>query len=80
VTAPATDLTGPSGSTTLTVRFQPTGTGLRTATLHIAGNDADENPYDVFLAGTGAAPEISVEQPDTFLLTRAVGARLTLAR
>ncbi len=43
----------PGGSTSLTVRFTPTGTGARTATLHIASNDGDENPFDLTLTGTG---------------------------
>ncbi len=51
-------------STTFTVTFAPAVTGTRTAPLHIASNDADENPFDVNLTGTGtAAPEIAVEQP-----------------
>lgn len=69
VTPAATSLSGPSGVTALTVRFQPLGTGARTATLRIASNDADENPYDIVLIGTGTAPEISVEQPDTVVLS-----------
>lgn len=56
----------PTGSTSFTVRFAPTATGVRTAALHIASNDVDENPFDINLTGTGAllaAPEIAVEQP-----------------
>ncbi|MEO6036462.1 MAG: choice-of-anchor D domain-containing protein, partial [Verrucomicrobiota bacterium] len=57
----------PNGSTTFTVRFAPTSTGLKTAALHIASNDSDENPFDIILTGTGlavaTAPEIAVEQP-----------------
>jgi hypothetical protein len=57
-------VSGPNGSTTFTVRFAPLSAGLKTAVLHIANNDADENPFDIFLNGTGgAAPEIAVEQP-----------------
>ncbi|HNW88503.1 MAG TPA: choice-of-anchor D domain-containing protein, partial [Bacteroidales bacterium] len=40
-------------STTFTVRFAPTATGLRTATLTIANNDANENPYNFDIQGTG---------------------------
>jgi uncharacterized delta-60 repeat protein len=42
-------------SATFTVGFVPTGFGARTATLHIASNDADENPFDITLTGSGAA-------------------------
>ena len=43
----------PGGSTTLTMRFAPTSAGLKTAVLHIVNNDANENPYDITLTGTG---------------------------
>ena len=43
----------PGGSTTFTVKFTPTAEGERTAALHIASNDADENPFDIALTGTG---------------------------
>ena len=42
------------GSTTFSVRFTPTATGARTASLHIASNDSDENSFDITLIGTGA--------------------------
>jgi hypothetical protein len=53
-------------ATTFTVTFTPAATGTRTATLHISSNDADENPFDIALTGTGLAPpapEIVVQQP-----------------
>lgn len=37
-----------------TVRFSPSANGLRTATLTIANNDSDENPYTINLQGTGS--------------------------
>lgn len=64
----------PGGSTTLTVTFAPLAAGARTATLKIASNDADENPFDVALSGTGIAPEIAVEQPVNNGLSDGVGA------
>ncbi len=45
-------------STTFTVTFAPGAEGARTAALHIASNDADENPFDVSLSGTGTGTEI----------------------
>ena len=50
-----------SGSTTFTVTFDPSATGVRTATLSIASTDADENPYTFSVQGVGtASPEIAV--------------------
>ncbi|MGV3662890.1 MAG: choice-of-anchor D domain-containing protein [Prosthecobacter sp.] len=46
----------PNASTTFTVTFTPAAaavTGARTAVLHIASNDEDENPFDIALSGTG---------------------------
>jgi hypothetical protein len=51
----------PGGSAEVQVRFAPTAVGLRQATLVIANDDADEDPYDIALAGTAvSAPEIAV--------------------
>ena len=50
-----------SSSTTFQVTFNPTSTGLRSATISIANNDGDENPYNFSIQGTGtAAPEMDV--------------------
>jgi hypothetical protein len=40
-------------STTFTVQFSPASPGVKTATLHIANNEADEDPFDIILTGTG---------------------------
>lgn len=53
----------PGASTTLTVTFAPVAAGNESGTLRIASNDADENPFDVSITGTGVASEIVVEQP-----------------
>jgi len=54
----------PTGtSTTFTVTFIPTATGLRTATLHIASNDSNESPFDIDLQGDAPLPDIVVETP-----------------
>ena len=56
----------PSGSTTFTVQFTPVGTGLKTAALHIANNDTNNNPFNIAITGTGTtitAPGIAVQQP-----------------
>ncbi len=53
----------PGASTSFSVTFAPTAIGARSAAIHIANNDADENPFDIALSGTGVAPEIAVQQP-----------------
>lgn len=58
--SPSAPLSGPSGSTTFTVRFAPVSSGAKTATLHIASNDADENPFNLTLTGTGTPPPPSI--------------------
>jgi parallel beta-helix repeat protein len=58
-TQPTTPVAGPD-STTFTLRFSPTSSGAKVAAISIGNNDADENPYDISLAGTGAEPEINI--------------------
>lgn len=56
----------PTGSTTFTVRFTPTSAGLKTASLAIANNDSDENPYNIELQGTGTcASALTVTNANT---------------
>jgi hypothetical protein len=51
-------------TTTFQVRFDPSVVGTRVATLTIANNDADENPYDFAIQGVGTAtPEQKVYLP-----------------
>ena len=63
VTAPPVAPVAAAGSTAFVLRFTPAAAGSRSATIHIASNDSDENPFDITLTGTGTAPEIVVEQP-----------------
>ena len=51
--SPTAPVSGPSGTTAFTVRFTPTSAGAKTAALHIASNDGDENPFDINLSGVG---------------------------
>jgi len=44
---------GPSSSTAFEITFSPSSGGLRTATVYIANNDTDENPYNFAVTGTG---------------------------
>jgi hypothetical protein len=46
------------GSTSFTVVFTPSDTGLRTAAISIANNDDNENPYNFAIQGTGTTEPI----------------------
>ena len=41
------------GNTSFQVRFDPSAVGTRSATVSFSNNDADENPYNFALQGTG---------------------------
>lgn len=60
---PAATLVAPGGSTTFAVTFVPTAAGPRTARLHIASNDPNENPFDIDLFGAAPVPDIAVQYP-----------------
>ena len=64
-TSPAAPLSGPRGTTTITIQFSPGAAGLRQGTLSIASNDSDNTPFVLNLFGTGTAPQISVAQGTT---------------
>jgi hypothetical protein len=51
VSAPASPLVQNAG-TAFSVRFSAATPGVRTATLHIASNDPDNNPFDINLTAT----------------------------
>jgi alpha-tubulin suppressor-like RCC1 family protein len=65
--APAASL-APGESTILRVAFAPTALGTRNATMNIANNDLDENPYDFALRGSTRNEEISIEHQGTPLV------------
>lgn len=75
--APVTVL--PGATHNLEVRFTPAALGLRTTTLRLANNDANENPVDVPLSGTGtvAAPDIAVTPTSYGYGTQPVGVGVT---
>lgn len=43
----------PLSSDSMSITFNPTATGSRTATLSIDNSDSDENPYEIILSGIG---------------------------
>ena len=63
LTAPASSPIAAGGSSSFTISFDPSSPGAKTATLSIANNDDDENPYTITLQGTGTAavtPAVSI--------------------
>ncbi len=48
----------PGGTRNLIIRFNPTSSGNKSATLRISSNDPDENPLLVNLTGQGSAPSV----------------------
>jgi formylglycine-generating enzyme required for sulfatase activity len=60
VTQPSLSTIPAGGQTTFSVTFSPTSTGLQTAQISIANDDATVNPYDFTIQGSGVAPEIDV--------------------
>ncbi|MFH0796212.1 MAG: choice-of-anchor D domain-containing protein [Candidatus Omnitrophota bacterium] len=49
-----------NSSTTFQVKFDPSASGIRTATISIATNDNDENPYDFSIRGTGTTTDPNI--------------------
>jgi hypothetical protein len=72
ITAIPSNSIATSGSTTFQVTFDPSAIGTRSATISIANNDADENPYDFAIQGTGiAVPTITTTAAATITTTSA---------
>lgn len=59
VGTPSTNIAA-AGFTTFAVTFDPTASGARSASLSIANNDDNENPYNFSIRGTGTVPEIDI--------------------
>jgi YVTN family beta-propeller protein len=55
VNLPASSITA-SGSTTFSIRFDPSAAGLHSAIVSISNNDNDENPYTFAIQGRGTLP------------------------
>lgn len=51
VSAPGVATLAPGASTSFTITFDPPTAGSRSASIHIANNDADENPFDIAVTG-----------------------------
>lgn len=61
ITQPAATVAALTGTTSFSVKFDPTATGARSATITIYNDDDDEDPYTFDIQGTGTAvPKASV--------------------
>ncbi|MGE5677166.1 MAG: choice-of-anchor D domain-containing protein [Pseudomonadota bacterium] len=61
VTQEPSETIAAGGSTTFKVTFDPSTEGTKTATISLANDDSDENPYSFDIQGTATAtPEINV--------------------
>ncbi|MFN8416094.1 MAG: glycosyl hydrolase family 8 [Cytophagaceae bacterium] len=69
ITQPLASTVAAAGNTTYTISFTPSATGLRSATISIANNDSDENPYTFTISGTGTTPDINIRVATTNYLT-----------
>jgi hypothetical protein len=58
----STPVASDGGTTIFIIRFDPSATGLCTGTISIANDDADENPYDFAIQGTGTGGTIVIEK------------------
>lgn len=58
VTTPPAGNVGASSSTTFTLSFAPSASGLRTAVVNIANDDANEDPFTFAIQGQGGVPDI----------------------
>ena len=64
VTSQPTSPVAAGGSTTFTVRFDPSAIGTRTATISFTNNDSNENPYNFSISGIGDTPPIMGDVPN----------------
>jgi len=58
-----------SGSDTFTIRFTPSASGEGTASVSIANDDADENPYTFSIKGLGVVIPEEVSSTATYVGT-----------
>lgn len=66
-TPPGLSTIAPSGSTTFTIRFAPTGAGSASTTVSIANTDSLQNPYTFTINGAGLTKPTGTISPPTGL-------------
>lgn len=83
----------PGSTRNITIHFSPHSAGDTNALMRIVSDDADENPLDVPLSGTGVEPEMAVSPdsatyghvrigssaPQTFIISNAGTAELNIS-
>jgi hypothetical protein len=70
---PSSPVATSNGMATFDIDFNPTTSGTHTATVSIANDDCDENPYTFDIQGFGAVPqEITVKGNGTVITNRAL--------
>lgn len=80
VVAQPAPVVSPSGSTSFLVRFTPGTAGAKTAALHLANDDADENAFDINLIATAnTLPALHLPSPAAVEATSPNGAVVTFA-
>lgn len=67
-----------SDCTRFQITFSPTSAGVKTAMVSIANEDADENPYDFSIQGTGIGPD-SYEDDDDFTNAKPISPKTSQA-
>jgi len=53
-TTPAASIGFPTGTTTYSITFTPTASGIRTAVMHVSNDDCDEGDYNITIQGTAS--------------------------
>ena len=76
IEVPPSSSVAAGGSTTFTVQFTPSASGLRIATINIANDDADENLYDFKIQGTGVTQAMNIQGNGTNVVDGATTASL----
>lgn len=69
-TQPSSPVSASGGTTTFVVSFDPSATGVRSATLSIDNDDANENPYNFSIQGTGSESTTHVVSKRKYFLRR----------
>ena len=54
---PSGSVAAGGGTTTFTIRFDPSTTGTRAGTVSFGTNDSDKNPFNFSVQGTGTGPQ-----------------------
>lgn len=69
-TQPSSPVSANGGTTTFVVKFTPSATGVRSATLSIANDDSNENPYNFSIQGSGSASQTQTVSKRKYFLRR----------